>query len=62
MLSCALRREDILESMSLLLFDGTTLVELRGIPPGYPDVFAAGIDDELLFELFAYNEPGAFGP
>ena len=61
-LSCSRRSEDIFESISLLLFEGTTLVEFSGIPPVCPDVLAAGIDDELLFELLAYKEPGAFGP
>ena len=60
-LSYSRLREDIFESISLLLFEGTTRVELSGIPPVWPDVLAAGIDDELLFELFAYKEPGAFG-
>lgn len=61
-LSCSLRSDDILESISLLLFDGTTRVELRGIPPVVPDALAAGMEEELLLEVLAYSEPGAFGP
>ena len=47
-LSYSLLSDDILESMSLLLLDGTTLVEFSGIY--VDDVFAPGIEDELLFD------------
>lgn len=59
MLSYSLLRDDIFESINLLLLDGTTLVEFNGIY--VVEFFAAGIEDEL-FEPPWYNEPGAFGP
>lgn len=58
-LSYSLLRDDIFESINLLLLDGTTLVEFNGIY--VVEFFAAGIEDEL-FEPPWYNEPGAFGP
>jgi len=60
-LSYSLLREDIFESISLLLLDGTTRVEFKGIPPWFgPAVFAAGIDEELLFAPW-YRDPPVIG-
>jgi len=56
-LSCSLLSDDILESINLLLLDGTTLVEFNGIPGYVAEVFAAGIDDELLLVPLVYNDP-----
>jgi len=44
----------------LLLLDGTTLVEFNGIY--VVEVFAAGIEDELLLDPLVYKEPWLFAP
>ena len=58
MLSYSLLSDDILESINLLLLDGTTLVEFNGIYVF--DVFEAGIDEELFAEPLAYKDPCPF--
>lgn len=59
-LSYSLLSDDILESINLLLLDGTTLVEFNGIY--VVEVFAAGIEDELLLDPLVYKEPWLFAP